>query len=81
MMPGSTLATGGRAGEPMPTPLSADEFAAACRDLVQKYSDHELHRQIDLLVTQQMHSLGFGEGMQIFLAHAIPYHKSERPAA
>lgn len=75
MMPGSTSEILGLGAEPMPTPLSAEEFAAACRELVQHHSGHELHRKIDLLVTEQMRSLGFGEGMEIFLAHALPYHE------
>lgn len=75
MMPVSTSEIGGLGEGPMPTPLSAADFAEACRNLVQQHSGHELHRKIDLLVTEQMRSLGFGEGMEIFMAHAIPYHE------
>jgi hypothetical protein len=30
--------------------------------------------KLDWLVTELLSSLGYGEGMAIFLAHAMPYH-------
>jgi hypothetical protein len=35
------------------------------------------HRQIDLLVTDLLCNLGYGEGMQKFLDHALPYHSKD----
>lgn len=74
MTPPSILATDGQAAGPMLTTLSADEFAARCRALVASFAGDELHLQLDWLLTDLLTSWGYGEGMAIFLRHAIPYH-------
>lgn len=74
----STLETSGQAGEPTPTALRAvmtpEAFAAACGYIVQTEEGHEAHRQLDQLVTSLLCSLGYGDGMAVFLAHVGPYH-------
>lgn len=65
----------GQAGAPTRMPLSPDDFAAACRRIVQHQSGDQAHRSLDELVTMQLGSLGFGEGMKIFLDHVRPYHQ------
>lgn len=70
----STSVIDGQAAGPMQTRLSAEEFAAACRYLVDQHEGHELHRRMDLLVCDLLTSWGFGEGVEIFLANAVPYH-------
>lgn len=61
----------------MLTNLSADEFVAACQTLTEQFSGHELHLRMDWLVSDLLSSLGFGEGIAVFLKHAIPYHSKE----
>lgn len=64
--------TDGQGDAPTSTALSAaispSEFAAACRDLVTQHDGDDAHRLLDLLVTDLLSSLGYGEGMAIFLA-------------
>ena len=77
----STLATDGPGEGLMLTPLSPEAFDQACRALVAQFQGHELHRRIDLLVTELLCSLGYSDGMQFFLAHALPYHTKDNPHA
>lgn len=77
MMARSTLETAGQGDEPMPTALRPDEFAAACRAIVEQDEGHEAHRRLDQLVTLLLSSLGYSEGMAIFLAAVAPYHTGE----
>jgi hypothetical protein len=62
----------------MPTdwkPVMAPEaFALGCGYIVATESGHEAHRQLDQLVTSLLSSLGYGEGMAVFLAAVGPYH-------
>lgn len=53
---------------------SPDEFAAACRELVTQHEGDEAHRKLDALVTELLTSLGFGEGMAIFLDAVASKH-------
>ena len=62
---------------PLPKPLTPEDFAAACRDLVRHHAGHELHLLLDELVTGLLRDLGYGEGMRVFLAHAMPYHRED----
>ena len=74
----STLATDGQDGGPTPTAwkpvMNPEAFALACGFIVATESGHEAHRQLDQLVTSLLSSLGYGEGMRIFLAAVGPYH-------
>jgi hypothetical protein len=54
--------------------LSPREFAAACQKIVERHSGDEAHRELDRLVTTLLNSLGYSEGMAIFLAAAAPAH-------
>jgi len=74
----STSATDGRGVEHTPTPLSADGFAEACREIVASSRGHEMHLRLDRLVTDLLSSLGYSEGMAIFMEHAMPYHSHPR---
>ena len=69
----------GRVGAPTLTDLSKaispDRFAAACREIVQTQSGDAAHRALDKLVTELLCSLGYSEGMAIFMAAAMPAHE------
>ena len=58
--------------------LNAEAFAEACQWIVANHEGHEAHRMLDQLVTSVLTNLGFGDGMAIFLAHALPYHTGEK---
>ncbi len=70
----STSEIRGADGKPMPTPLSPEEFAQECRGLVEQCAGPLAHRRLDALVTTLLTSLGYGEGMEIFIAAVKPYH-------
>jgi len=57
--------------------LSPSEFAADCRALVTQHEGDAAHRMLDRLVTDLLSSLGYGEGMAIFIAAVAPYHAGE----
>jgi hypothetical protein len=57
--------------------ISLTDFAARCSEIVSQHSGHQAHRQLDLLVTETLCSLGYSEGMAIFLAHVSDYHPEE----
>lgn len=60
----------------MRTPLSAEQFAAECGKIVAKSSADKAHQKLDQLVTSLLCSLGFSEGMEIFMANVTSAHKS-----
>jgi nucleoside 2-deoxyribosyltransferase len=76
MMQNSTLANDGQGEKPMPTVLSAEEFAAACLDIVEKNGADVAHRKLDQLVTSLLCSLGYSKGMEVFMSNVISAHKS-----
>lgn len=59
--------------------ISPDQFALACNEIVQTQSGDAAHCALDRLVTELLTSLGYGEGMAVFIAAVAPYH-SEVPA-
>jgi len=72
----------GRGGGETNTPIASkiltpDEFSSECRRLVTTKSGHAAHRELDALVTGLLGSLGYSEGMAIFLAHVGNYHTGE----
>lgn len=71
-------ATDGQGVVPMPTSLSADGFAETCRWIVDNHDGDEAHRMLDRLVTALLTSLGFGDGMDVFLNHVRNYHGGEK---
>lgn len=75
----STMATSGQEGAPTSIALSAAlspaEFAAACTDIVTRHAGDAAHRELDALVTSLLSSIGYSEGMAIFMTHAAPFHK------
>lgn len=71
----STLATDGLAGGHTQTPLSPAEFAQECRAAAALGGD-KAHHALDRLVTEHLSSLGFSEGMEIFMENVTPAHKS-----
>jgi hypothetical protein len=77
----SILATDGLDGGPTLTASNAvmdpAAFAAACAYIVQTEEGHEAHRQLDQIVTSLLSSLGYGDGMAVFLAAVQPYHVKE----
>lgn len=79
MMASSITVTAGKAGEPTSIALSAAlspaEFAAACTDIVTRHAGDAAHRELDALVTSLLSSIGYSEGMAIFMAHVPPYHQ------
>lgn len=54
--------------------ISPTDFAARCSAIVGQHSGHQAHRLLDQLVTETLSSLGYSEGMAIFLAHVGDYH-------
>lgn len=75
----STLAIDG-AGEPTISTgssavISPEQFATACAQIVQQQSGHEAHKALDQLVTGLLSSLGYSEGMAVFLAAVGPCHE------
>lgn len=69
-----TLGTNGEGAEPTPTILSAKEFAEQCSAIVAAHTGHRAHQLLDQLVTQHLSSLGFGEGMEIFMQNVKDHH-------
>jgi hypothetical protein len=63
--------------KPMPAALRPDAFAEACQWVVDNFEGHEAHRMLDRLVTALLTGLGYGDGMDVFLAHVSQYHKGE----
>lgn len=76
--PCSTALIDGQAGAPISIGSNAvpspEQFAIACRQIVQRFEGDAAHRALDLLVTDLLNSLGYSEGMTIFLTHVAPYH-------
>lgn len=58
--------------------ISPGEFASECASIVSRHRGHRAHRLLDRLVTETLSSLGYSEGMAIFLSHVSPFH-DERP--
>lgn len=54
--------------------ISPDQFALACKEIVQRQSGDAAHRELDQFVTELLTSLGYGEGMAVFIAGVAPYH-------
>lgn len=57
-----------------PIALKPDAFAEACQWIVDNHEGHEAHRMLDRLVTALLTSLGYGDGMDVFLAHVREFH-------
>lgn len=56
--------------------ISPTDFAERCSAIVGQHSGHDAHHLLDRLVTETLSSLGYSEGMAIFLAHVGDYHPS-----
>lgn len=54
--------------------ISPTAFAERCSEIVGQHSGHQAHRLLDQLVTETLSSLGYYEGMTIFLAHVREHH-------
>lgn len=81
MTTASTSAIAGAAGPHISTGssgvISPEQFKHACNEIVQRQSGDAAHRALDLLVTELLSSLGYGEGMAVFLAAVTHYHTKE----
>jgi hypothetical protein len=55
---------------------SPEQFAAACKQIVLQHDGHTAHHMLDRLVTDLLSSLGYSEGMAVFLGHVSPFHNS-----
>ena len=66
----------GAAGAPTPTPLSPDAFAAECRHIVDTLEGDAAHRALDSLVTRLLSSLGYSEGLAVFIGGVRRAHAS-----
>lgn len=71
--------TNGEGVAPMRIALSAEAFANCCQFIVDNFKDDAAHRALDALVTSLLTSLGYGEGMEIFLT-AVALRHDERVA-
>lgn len=63
----------------LPAALKPDAFAEACQWIVDNHEGDEAHRMLDRLVTALLTGLGYGDGMDIFIATVGPCHET-RPA-
>ena len=54
--------------------MQPDAFADACRWIVENHDGDEAHRMLDETVTSLLTTLGYGAGMEIFMAHVAPHH-------
>lgn len=54
--------------------MQPDAFADACRWIVANYEGGDAHRKLDALVTSLLTTLGYGEGMEIFMAQVRDAH-------
>lgn len=74
----STSEIAGQDGGPISTglskALSPEQFATACQQIVQTQSGDAAHRALDQLVTNLLSSLGYGEGMAVFINAVKPCH-------
>lgn len=70
----SNSAIVGQDGAPMQMPLSPQAFFLACREIVANHEGHASHRELDRLVTDLLTSLGYGDGMAIFMREVTPHH-------
>lgn len=58
----------------IPIALKPDAFAEACRWIVDNHEREEAHRMLDRFVTALLTSLGYGDGMDIFIEAVGGYH-------
>jgi len=79
----STSGTAGQDAGPISIGLSKAispaEFVSACAEIVTQQDGHAAHRELDQLVTDLLTSLGYGDGMAVFLAHVAPLHAPDLP--
>lgn len=57
--------------------LTAEEFAARARMIVETMHGHAAHRAIDLLTNDVLRGLGYGEGIEIFENAVGHWHTGE----
>lgn len=69
-----TSGTDGQDGGLMPTHWSPAEFADACRSIVEHHSGHEAHRHLDLITSELLVSLGYGDGIAVFCRAVQGWH-------
>ena len=69
----------GAVAAPTPTPSNEgptpEAFAAECRRIVTTLSGDAAHRALDAAVTRTLTSLGYGEGMQVFIENVRTAHE------
>lgn len=70
----STSATNGPADALTRNALKPDAFAEACRWIVESHDGPDAHRKLDAVVTSLLTTLGFGEGMEIFMTNVREHH-------
>lgn len=77
-------ATPGAAGEPTPTVLNVvptpEAFTKAVREIVRLHKGDVAHRVLDQVVSTLLTSLGYGEGMAVFLEAVESAHPSGNAA-
>lgn len=83
MITPSISAIAGQVAEPTLTGSNAimtpKAFAEDCAYIVRTETGDQAHRQLDQLVTLLLCSLGYGDGMAVFVAHVGPYHDRSIP--
>lgn len=55
--------------------VSPQQFAATCREIVQQHEGQEMHRRFDEASNELLSSLGYGEGVLMFIMHAAAAHR------
>lgn len=54
--------------------ISPREFEADCAEIVKLHAGQEMHRKFDEASNRLLSSLGYGEGVALFVKHASPAH-------
>ena len=54
--------------------IGPEKFSAICKEIVTQHDGNAAHRLLDREVTNLLTSLGYGEGMAIFIKNVGSYH-------
>lgn len=60
--------------------ISVQAFAARCREIASEPDREKRHRLFDQASNDLLCSLGYSEGVAIFLAHVGDYHAPSSPS-
>lgn len=55
--------------------MTPSQFEAECAKIITEKTGDDAHRALDELVTGLLQELGYGAGMDLFIAEVRPAHK------